>query len=545
MKTARLTFITAYIFLLFILFGAPIVRAADDSDGQFHILFISSYGYSNTAVPAILTGFTDGLKDLNVQISFEFMDSEYFYRSVDLANFQRYLSYKYYSVRDFDLIVAADDQALRFVNNSRESLFKDEPVVFLGVNNLAEAKTSVALPNMTGIAEVVDFENNYMLMKQLFPKRTNLITVVDSSISGQANYVEFMKFKENHPEIPTKIVNTSYYTANGLKEFFSNLGENDIILFLDFSIDGNSDLYTLQNAASFISENAVNVPIFRVASADIAHGVLGGLSYSYYDAGVLAGNMSKDILEGTSPKDIPLFTDVLSSPIFEQGAMDKFGIKYSMLPENVIVINETENLSYFYRNNTILCNLAIIVAILLVLVIALLIISNNRRYKMMRTDYLTKLPNRSYLAEKIAHVVETRSPYGIIMMDVDHFKSINDTKGHQTGDEILAEVSSRLKDISNKNIFFARLGGDEFAAIITNFDPQKADKLCSKIVKRMREPMTTTKGKIKTSVSVGCALFPECTDKIDKVMECADMALYVAKENGRNGYSLFSHNNQT
>ncbi|MBP3198941.1 MAG: diguanylate cyclase [Butyrivibrio sp.] len=534
------------IFIFFSMwFGAITTNAADYSSRQYRILFISSYGFSNAVVPEQLRGFEEGLGDLNYQIDYEFMDSEYYYRSTDIINFERYLSYKYYTQPNFDLIAIADDQALRFLNNHRADIFKDKPVVFMGVNNITEATTTSALNGVTGIAEVVEIEENYRLMKKLFPDRNNLVAIVDATIAGQGNFVEFMKFKDTHPELTTKVINTSYYTANGIKEALSDLGANDMILFLDFSIDGENNLYPLQNAAAFISAYTDDVPIFRVASAQIENGVLGGLSYSYYDAGELAGEMAKNILLGADPDSMPFITTSISKPYFEQAQMDKFGIKYTMLPDDVVIINEKPSIGSFYRENTVVSNLVILIAFLLINTIVILIKSNTRRYKMIRTDYLTGLPNRTYLAEKISKAIESGSSYGIIMMDVDYFKHINDTYGHQTGDDVLFTVASRLKEFSNKDITFARLAGDEFSAIISNPDKEKAIRTCSSIVSRMRDSISISNGKIDITVSLGCAIYPDDVKDIESVMECADQALYETKKQGRNGYSLFSGNNQS
>ncbi len=542
-KTASL--LTAFLLVLFFSFGAFSVKAADNSERQYHILFISSYGFYNAVVPPELAGFEAGLDGVNIQISYEFMDSNYYYSSSDINNFERYISYKYHNGGDYDMVAAADDQALRFVNNHRSDLFKGLPIVFMGVNNITEASTTAALTGVTGIAEVVNIEENYQLIKRLFPERDNLVAVVDATIEGQGNYVEFMKFKDTHPDISTTIINTSYYTVNGLKEVFGHLTSNDVVLFLDFSIDGENNKYSLENAATFISENVNNVPVFRVAGADIEHGVLGGLSYSYYDAGVLAGNMAAKILTGTDPDSLPLMKDSISTPYFEQSEMDKFGIKYSMLPEGSTVLNETPTLQTFIRDNPTISTMALVIAVLVIIVITGLARSNNHRYTMIRTDYLTHLPNRTYLTEKIAQLTDSNTPYGIIMMDVDHFKTINDTYGHQIGDEILTSVGRILKSFSNRDTVFCRLGGDEFAAIITNTDSQKASGLCEKIVEKMRNPFTTSKETVKTSCSLGCAIYPDNTKDNKSVMECADRALYIVKERGRNAYFLFTGNNDT
>ena len=181
--TRLLSIFIAIFTLLFVSLSGS-VSAADDFERQYRILFISSYGFSNAVVPDELRGFEAGLEELNYQIDYEFMDSEYYYSAEDTDNFSDYLSYKISAGGDFDLIALADDQALRFLNNHRRDLLKDKPVVFFGVNNTMEAMTTSALPGVTGIAEVIDVEDNYKLMQKLFPDRNGDLVVKGEKLNG-------------------------------------------------------------------------------------------------------------------------------------------------------------------------------------------------------------------------------------------------------------------------------------------------------------------------------------------------------------------------
>jgi diguanylate cyclase (GGDEF)-like protein len=540
MKYLRSGLLIAYILVLSLLL-IPVKSLADEGGSrQYSILFLSSYAYSNASVPPQLEGFENGLEGVNADISYEFMDADKYYGGIDIENFDKYLRYKVFAKRNYDLVVVADDPALRYAINNRELLFPEVPMVFMGVNNTAEAITASAMKDATGIAESPDFENNFKLMTDLFPTRKHLYVIVDSSVAGQGDYVEFMKFKDNHPEISSTIVNTGYYTENGLKELLGSLDGDDIILFLDFTIDGEKNSYSLQNAAKFLSDCAPDVPIFRLASADIEHGVFGGISYSYFDAGRIAGELSKKILYGGDADEMPLVTSAVTQPYFEQGCMDRFGIRYYQLPSGSIVLNEHENIAKFYRENRALSNLVLIIAVLMFAIIAILYNSNIRRKKLIRIDFMTQMPNRKKLMEDIGTVINQSNPHGIIMIDVDYFKDINDTFGHKVGDEIIIGVAERLKEMSDKELTFSRLGGDEFCGLFFNPTPEKGEQICKDVMEMSQKPFKTSSGNLKLSFSVGCAMYP--IDNIDKtkVMECADKALYAAKEKGRNGYVLFS-----
>ena len=125
------------------------------------------------------------------------------------------------------------------------------------------------------------------------------------------------------------------------------------------------------------------------------------------------------------------------------------------------------------------------------------------------------------------------------MIDVDKFKTINDTLGHLVGDELLIGVSGRLKSLMKRDIFFARIGGDEFMCLIRNADKDKADQLCQSIVRIMKDDFESSEGPLHITVSVGCAVYPLDTDKPGAVMGLADEALYDIKEHGRDGYRLY------
>ncbi|WP_408070422.1 ABC transporter substrate binding protein [Butyrivibrio sp. JL13D10] len=540
MKTLRNCIIIAYFAVCLFFASALKVGAEVALERQFRILFISSYGFSNAAVPDQLAGFEEGLGGVNVDISYEFMDSDKYYGGLDLQNFDKFVRYKIFSVRSYDLIVVADDTALRYAINNRAELFPDVPLVFMGVNNMTEAVTASAMKNSTGIAESPDFESNYALMKQLFPGRKHLNIIVDSSVAGQGDFVEFMKFKDNHPDIRSTVINTSYYTADGLQEVLESLGKDDIILFLDFSVDGEKKAYSLKHASDFLSTYAKDIPIFRLTSTDVGHGVFGGISYSYYEAGRIAGELSGRILMGESADDIPLMSSSVSTPYFDQEAMDKYGIVYSQLPKGSVVLNEHENLAKFYRENKLISNLSLIILLLMAVIIFILNATNSRRKKIIRTDFLTQMPNRKKLMEDINQAISSLSPYGLIMLDVDHFKNINDTYGHGVGDEIIVGVGERLKQLSGKEVTFARLGGDEFCGFFTSTEPDAGRQICEAIISSTKSPFKTSVGDITITVSIGCATYPADFDIPSNLMECADSALYATKENGRNGYTLFS-----
>ncbi|MCR4635239.1 MAG: diguanylate cyclase [Butyrivibrio sp.] len=513
---------------------------SNDTIIPFNILCICSYNYSYDTVPQHIQGIEAGLGDLSYEITYENMDAKRFYEADDIQEFYNYLSYKIDKIdAHYDLIFVIDDTALRFVINYRNELFGDVPVVFMGINSISDATTSAALHNVTGISETLDFESNYDLMKALFPDRNEIVVLCDGSNTSSGEYVEFLKFTENHPEISYTVLNASYYTQKGLKRALSELDNNNIIYYLEFSQDGDGNLYTINSASSFVDNNVTNVPVIKLTMANCTNSILGGISYSYTHAGEVAGKMASKILNGVSADNIALISDTITESYFYQDKMDEFGIKSSQLPADSYIANERFNPIRYYQENALILNLIILIIILLFIIIVIQAKANRQHERMLNNDYLTQIPNRHYINQKIDQLNSTFTPYGLAMIDVDHFKDINDTYGHLVGDEVLVEISTRFSSIASKYITFARIGGDEFMMVITGPEIDNADNICRQIQKIIRNAVVINKKKLEITLSIGCALYPSDTNDPTQIMALADRALYYVKENGRNDYKLF------
>ena len=507
----------------------------------FNILCICSYNYSYQTVPQHIQGLEAGLGNLSYEITYENMDTKRYYEADDIEKFHDYLAYKMDKIdASYDLIFLIDDSALRFGINYREELFGDTPIVFMGINSFSDASSSSALPDVTGIAETLDFEANYDLMQSLFPDRDEIVVLCDASNTSTGEYVEFLKFTEKHPDLNYSVLNASYYTQKGLKRALNELDEKKIIFYLDFSQDGDGNLYTIKSAAAFVNENTNHVPVIRLTMANCTDNILGGISYSYTAAGEVAGKMAAKILNGVDADNIPLVTDTITEGYFYQDQLDEFGISSAKLPLDSTIADEHFNLIRYYEENALILNLILLIIILLFIIIVIQAKSNRQHERMLNNDYLTQIPNRHYINQKLTQLNSTFTPYGLAMIDIDYFKYINDTYGHLMGDALLKEVGRRFAGIATKNITFARIGGDEFMMLITGSEIDNAEEICQKIRKVFEFPITIDKQKITVTLSMGCALYPSDINDPTQIMALADKALYYVKENGRNGYKLFS-----
>lgn len=160
-------------------------------------------------------------------------------------------------------------------------------------------------------------------------------------------------------------------------------------------------------------------------------------------------------------------------------------------------------------------------------------------------DYLTNLPNRTLLQDRL-NVALLRSKrhgerIGLMMIDLDHFKRINDSLGHQAGDEVLQEVAKRIKSTVRESDTVARMGGDEFVVLVPDLtDIAALHRIASDIVNKVSQPIKFAKFDLHVSPSIGVAISPDDGNDAHILLKNADTAMYVAKNSGRSNYQLFS-----
>ncbi|HET7732160.1 MAG TPA: EAL domain-containing protein [Usitatibacter sp.] len=162
-------------------------------------------------------------------------------------------------------------------------------------------------------------------------------------------------------------------------------------------------------------------------------------------------------------------------------------------------------------------------------------------------DALTGLPNRVLLHDRleqgIVNAARHHTGFAFMFIDLDRFKTINDSLGHHVGDELLKNVADRLTTCVRASDTVARLGGDEFAVIVENLrddDHEGARQVADKMIAAMAAPMAIEGHPLNTSCSIGISLFPADGRDSAALMKNADVAMYYAKEKGRNNYQFFS-----
>ncbi|MDP2795279.1 MAG: EAL domain-containing protein [Sulfurisoma sp.] len=159
-------------------------------------------------------------------------------------------------------------------------------------------------------------------------------------------------------------------------------------------------------------------------------------------------------------------------------------------------------------------------------------------------DPLTQLPNRALLADRIqqalAHTLRSGDLLAVCYLDLDAFKPVNDTHGHEAGDQLLIEIASRLKSALRGGDTVARLGGDEFVLLLGDLASiEEGEQALTRLLGLIAAPLTIAGHEIAVSASIGLTLFPLDHADADTLLRHADQAMYVAKQSGRNRFHLF------
>jgi len=157
-------------------------------------------------------------------------------------------------------------------------------------------------------------------------------------------------------------------------------------------------------------------------------------------------------------------------------------------------------------------------------------------------DALTGLPNRAAFADFIethAKAATAETPVALLYLDVDHFKLINDSKGHAAGDALLCQVAKRLQMLVEHGDLVARLGGDEFAVVLKGGDCGRTQRFAEQLLAVLSAPFDLDGSNEHVTCSIGVALAPQQAEDADVLMRHADLALYAAKESGRSTYRFY------
>lgn len=172
---------------------------------------------------------------------------------------------------------------------------------------------------------------------------------------------------------------------------------------------------------------------------------------------------------------------------------------------------------------------------------------NQRTTELVRRanyDSLTHLPNRAYFHDILENLIQRSKqdelPFSLLFLDLDGFKVVNDTLGHQIGDELLRHVSGRLVASVREGDIVSRLGGDEFVILLAELNQRdEIEVICQRIIHEITKPYWFDGHEVRTSTSIGIASFPDDTTLSSELIERADQALYISKTDGKQTFRFY------
>ena len=176
-------------------------------------------------------------------------------------------------------------------------------------------------------------------------------------------------------------------------------------------------------------------------------------------------------------------------------------------------------------------------------------VENERRIdQLINFDPLTGLPNRNLLHDRVSHAIHVaeraHSQMAILFLDLDHFKNVNDTLGHSTGDDLLVEVGRRLLASVRESDTVARIGGDEFVLVLSDVNATYAATVATKLLESLSQPYQIGAHTLASTPSIGIAMYPRDGIEFGVLYQHADAAMYKSKTDGRNSYRFFTAETQ-
>lgn len=542
----KLYFLCVVLAGLLVLSNVTYVQAKEGQKGR--ILFISSYSYGWDTVQIQIEGIKAGV-DGQAVVDYEFMDTKRVNDETSSQQFYEGLKYRLSKVEPYDVVILGDDAALLFAVEHQEDLFAGIPLVFEGVNDIELALELSADPMITGVVEKLSVEKNIEFGRILYPDATRVVAILDDSITGQAERKSFYSHADKYPELTFDEIDTSSLTTEELKQAISQVGEDSILIYIVMTEDASGKQYTNEESVKLIAENA-NVPAMRMVEGGIGQGLLGGNVVSMHLSGEIAAKLAMDIINGTPSGELNVVAESPNVYCVDEQVMKKFGRSMDLVPEGAEIVNHQPG--FWERYKAVLIPGSIFVTFLLA-VISWVVYDNFRRRKLMNElevaheimesaalhDFLTGIPNRSKFMSDLNELIEEQIPCTLMMLDIDGFKQINDTYGHAAGDEALQQLAERLKTLKSSIIQPYRYAGDEFIILIKSTQLQTLKKSAIQCHQLFEMPFKLAGQPRQVSGSAGLASYPADAKDAEKLIACADEAMYHVKKNGKNNYGFY------
>lgn len=551
-----------------------------------NVLVINSYhdGFNWTHEES--EGIIQGLKadGINIAIFVEYMDRKNYNSQNDLNYLYEFYKYKYID-KQIDLVVTTDDAALEFALQNREEIFSNAPVVFCGVNIDGIKKITQNYDNVTGVVEEINPIETFQFALKANPLLDTIYLISDNSESGiSTRQIVSETIKSFNPNL--KIENLNALSFIEILNKVNKLDRESMVFITTYASDINNKIYDIDYVIKNICKNS-SVPVYALYEYALGNGIVGGKLLSGRIQGENAAKLAIRILKGEDSSNIPILYLDSTRTTFDYNQLIHHGISMKLLPKNSDVINKP--FSFFETYKTLVLSVLgtflitlIFISILLYYIKRLQDMKHNLNNKNeelsqlyeeltasdeeMREQYeemvlinekirlsdeklsylayhdsLTGLPNKLSLYEYRNMICCSDNRVALYFVDIDNFKFVNDTLGHDYGDRLLIKISDRIRTLLNNNGTLYRLGGDEFVILfesVTNIN--SVEKYAKIILDDFSKNYSNVNGEIHISFSIGIAMTPIHGKNLEELLKYSDIAMYEAKQKGKNKYVIYN-----
>lgn len=519
------------------------------------IFFLGSGSYHSAWTEAVVEGLTSHLKENKLAVVFyaDHLDAGRFDELDQRKAMFRYLEAKFGSKQP-DIFISAGPAASEF-SLSYPDLFPSSNRI------LIQAKKS----SQTSLDDVVRIETkiNYELMVEdaLRLSTPQQVFIIGDSINpsdrhrltqiSQQLEIENMPYKS--------LINME---LSSLIERVAQLPRNSAIfytpIYREFEGQGLSPLDVLKKLS-----DAANAPFFSTSESELGYGTIGGYLHSPTQLGIMTGEAVMSLLN-----NLPIQSSNYGFElVYDWNELVRWGYEDKIEP-NANVLFKPHPMWEDHPKAIILSSVFFVILSALLLVLTIYIrklrkvktaLSKQRELleqkvaertqelsilyqnaeKRARVDELTGISNRREFFElgELVHnqTKRTKTPYTIVMIDIDNFKRVNDKYGHAIGDEVIRSITTSITSVTRKSDVVARIGGEEFALILTNTPYNQVKNLTERIRSTVEHShVVSSNSKITSTVSIGVAEYQPQDSHIGVVLARADKALYQAKESGKN-----------
>lgn len=565
--------------------GQVFVYAKEGQESPIQkVLILHSYHKGLYWTDEFERGIEEGLKKENVEITVEYMDSYRYNHENYYEELFAYYSEKYKD-KKFDEIIVCDNFANDFMKIYYQQLFDGIPVVFGGINDYSN--NDLFTTNSTGIVQTSAQEDNINLITIIHPN-TDMILICgapSATAIAEANAIV------TQAEVNNSAIHFKSILKNNFEELINSLvnyGPNTVVIVAGTMMMANGDFLDHASFSAKLIEKT-GLPVYAMASSYIInHGAIGGMAVDSYVHGKIIADFTIKILSGADASLLPIIEKPVAQYTFNYKRLQEFNIDESLLPKDSVILDApstkvTINKKFLYLTIATMLTMAL-------LMLGILVNSNRRKKaeKMMEVtskqleiqnielessnaylkrsteqlniqyeelteknerieflayyDALTHLMKREKLSEMLTDLLAQRKDqvFAIYNVDLSNLKTINDTYGHNVGNEVLIKVSQLIREVINNDNCLIGTHHSEFLIVDFNIENiEEALDQTSKITEELVKSLKVNNKEIDLETNIGISLYPLHGSDTTSLLTNANIAMMEAIKNGKNSSSVY------